>query len=77
MARVHVPEDGYLEPNGITRELARRAVAHGAQVLTGTRVTGDPARPAWPGPGGRDDGGRDPRRSAWSTPPVSGRPAWR
>jgi 4-methylaminobutanoate oxidase (formaldehyde-forming) len=37
---VHVPEDGYLEPSSITRELARRAVSHGAEVLTGTRVTG-------------------------------------
>jgi 4-methylaminobutanoate oxidase (formaldehyde-forming) len=37
---VHVPDDGYLEPNGITRELARRAVAGGAEVVTGTRVTG-------------------------------------
>ena len=37
---VHVPDDGYLEPNGITRELARRAAARGAEVVTGTRVTG-------------------------------------
>src|SRR5262249_28395102 len=40
LGAVHVPEDGYLEPNGITRELARRAAAHGAQIVTGTRVTG-------------------------------------
>jgi 4-methylaminobutanoate oxidase (formaldehyde-forming) len=37
---VHVPDDGYLEPNGITRELARRAAARGAELVTGTRVTG-------------------------------------
>jgi glycine cleavage system T protein len=37
---VHVPDDGYLEPNGITRELARRAAAGGAEIVTGTRVTG-------------------------------------
>jgi glycine cleavage system aminomethyltransferase T/glycine/D-amino acid oxidase-like deaminating enzyme len=37
---VYVPDDGYLEPNGITRELARRAVARGAEIATGTRVTG-------------------------------------
>jgi glycine cleavage system T protein len=37
---VYVPDDGYLEPNGITRELARRAVARGAEIGTGTRVTG-------------------------------------
>jgi 4-methylaminobutanoate oxidase (formaldehyde-forming) len=37
---VHVPDDGYLEPNGITRELARRAAAGGAKIVTGTRVTG-------------------------------------
>ena len=37
---VYVPDDGYLEPNGITRELARRAAARGAEVVTGTRVTG-------------------------------------
>ena len=37
---VYVPDDGYLEPNGITREMARRAAARGAEVITGTRVTG-------------------------------------
>jgi 4-methylaminobutanoate oxidase (formaldehyde-forming) len=37
---VHIPDDGYLEPNGMTRELARRAAAGGAEVATGTRVTG-------------------------------------
>ena len=37
---VHVPDDGYLEPNGVTRELARRAAAGGAEIVTGTRVTG-------------------------------------
>jgi 4-methylaminobutanoate oxidase (formaldehyde-forming) len=37
---VHVPDDGYLEPNGITRELARRAATGGAEIVTGTRVTG-------------------------------------
>ena len=37
---VHVPDDGYLEPNGITRELARRAAVGGAEIVTGTRVTG-------------------------------------
>jgi glycine cleavage system T protein len=37
---VHVPDDGYLEPNGMTRELARRAAARGAEIVTGTRVTG-------------------------------------
>jgi 4-methylaminobutanoate oxidase (formaldehyde-forming) len=36
---VHIPGDGYLEPNGITRELARRAARGGAEVATGTRVT--------------------------------------
>jgi 4-methylaminobutanoate oxidase (formaldehyde-forming) len=39
LGAVHVPDDGYLEPNGITRELARRAAAGGAEILTGTRVT--------------------------------------
>jgi 4-methylaminobutanoate oxidase (formaldehyde-forming) len=37
---VYVPEDGYLEPNGLTRELARRAAAGGAEIVIGTRVTG-------------------------------------
>jgi 4-methylaminobutanoate oxidase (formaldehyde-forming) len=37
---VHIPDDGYLEPNGITRELGRRAAARGAEIVTGTRVTG-------------------------------------
>jgi sarcosine dehydrogenase len=37
---VHVPDDGYLEPTAMTRELARRAGALGATIVTGTRVTG-------------------------------------
>ncbi len=37
---VHIPDDGYLEPNGMTRELARRAAARGAEIVTGVRVTG-------------------------------------
>jgi sarcosine dehydrogenase len=37
---VHIPGDGYLEPNAVTRELARRAAALGAEIITGTRVTG-------------------------------------
>jgi sarcosine dehydrogenase len=40
LGAVHVPDDGYLEPNGITRELARRATARGAEVVTGAQVTG-------------------------------------
>ena len=36
----HVPDDGYIEATGITRELARRAAAGGAAIATGTRVTG-------------------------------------
>jgi sarcosine dehydrogenase len=39
LGAVHVSADGYLEPNGITRELARRAAAGGAEIVTGTRVT--------------------------------------
>lgn len=39
---VHVPGDGYLEPSAMTRELARRAAALGAEIVTGTRVTGIP-----------------------------------
>ena len=60
---VYVPDDGYLEPNGITRELARRAVARGAELVTGTRVTGIAARRPRPGPGRRDDRGPDPHRA--------------
>jgi 4-methylaminobutanoate oxidase (formaldehyde-forming) len=44
---VHVPDDGYIEATGITRELARRAAAGGAEIVTGTRVLGiglDPRR---------------------------------
>jgi glycine cleavage system aminomethyltransferase T/glycine/D-amino acid oxidase-like deaminating enzyme len=37
---VHIPDDGWLEPNGITQELARRARALGAAVHTNVRVTG-------------------------------------
>ena len=40
LGAVHVPDDGYLEPNGITRELARRATAQGAEIVTGAQVTG-------------------------------------
>ena len=37
---VYIPDDGYLDPNGITTELARRAREFGVQVHTGVRVTG-------------------------------------
>lgn len=37
---VYIPDDGYLDPNGITVELARRARKLGVQVHTGVRVTG-------------------------------------
>jgi 4-methylaminobutanoate oxidase (formaldehyde-forming) len=37
---VHIPDDGYLEPTGMTTELARRARAFGASIHTGVRVTG-------------------------------------
>lgn len=36
---VHVPDDGYVEPSAVTRELARRARAGGTEIVTGTRVT--------------------------------------
>ncbi|MBC8503564.1 MAG: FAD-dependent oxidoreductase [Chloroflexi bacterium] len=37
---VHIPDDGYLDPNGITYEFARRARKMGVQVHTGVLVTG-------------------------------------
>ncbi len=37
---VHIPDDGHLDPNGITTELARRAKQLGVKVYTGIRVTG-------------------------------------
>lgn len=37
---VHIPDDGWLEPNGITTELARRAKQMGADIHTNVRVTG-------------------------------------
>jgi 4-methylaminobutanoate oxidase (formaldehyde-forming) len=37
---VHIHDDGYLEPNGITQELARRAKQLGVAIHTGVRVTG-------------------------------------
>lgn len=37
---VYIPDDGWLDPNGITSELARRARLMGAEILTGVRVTG-------------------------------------
>lgn len=35
---VYIPEDGWLEPNGITSEFARRARQLGVEILTGIRV---------------------------------------
>jgi len=37
---IHLPGDGYLDPSGITMELARRARQEGVAVHTGVRVTG-------------------------------------
>ena len=37
---VYIPDDGYLAPNGITYEFARRAKKMGVQIHTGVRVTG-------------------------------------
>lgn len=37
---VYIPDDGWLDPNGITTELARRAKQLGAEIQTGVRVTG-------------------------------------
>ena len=37
---VYIPDDGYLDPNGITYELARRARQLGVKIYTGMRVTG-------------------------------------
>ena len=37
---VHIPDDGWLEPNGITQELAHRARLMGATIYTNTLVTG-------------------------------------
>jgi len=37
---VHIPDDGYLEPNSITTGLAQRAKQMGVKVHTGVRVTG-------------------------------------
>jgi 4-methylaminobutanoate oxidase (formaldehyde-forming) len=37
---VHIPDDGWLDPNGITQALARRARENGARIKTNVRVTG-------------------------------------
>ncbi len=37
---VHIPDDGWLEPNGITAEFARRARRMGAEIQTNVRVIG-------------------------------------
>jgi glycine cleavage system T protein len=37
---VYIPDDGHLDPNGITTELARRARQLGVTIRTGVRVTG-------------------------------------
>jgi sarcosine dehydrogenase len=59
---VYVPDDGYLEPNGITRELA--APGRGAGGGDRHRDTRHrlPARSARPGGGSRNDGRPDPDR---------------
>lgn len=36
---VYIPDDGWLDPNSITQELARRAKQFGAEICTGVRVT--------------------------------------
>lgn len=36
---VYIPDDGWLDPNGITSEFARRARLLGVEILTGVRVT--------------------------------------
>ncbi len=36
---VYIPDDGWLDPNSITQELARRAKQYGAEICTGVRVT--------------------------------------
>lgn len=36
---VYLPDDGWLDPNSITQELARRAKQWGAEISTGVRVT--------------------------------------
>lgn len=37
---MYLPGDGYLDPSGVTYELAKRAKAKGATMYTGVRVTG-------------------------------------
>lgn len=37
---IYLPNDGHVDPNGITMEIARRAKEMGVSVSTGTRVTG-------------------------------------
>ena len=37
---MHLPRDGYLDPSGVTLELARRARQAGVSLRTGVRVTG-------------------------------------
>jgi glycine cleavage system T protein len=37
---IYLPGDGYLDPSGVTVELARQARQHGVMVHTGVRVTG-------------------------------------
>ena len=37
---VHVPDDGHIDPSGITLELARQAKKMGAEIYTNVRVTG-------------------------------------
>src|SRR5512142_2444805 len=37
---MYLPGDGYLDPSGVTYELAQRAKARGAKIHTGVRVTG-------------------------------------
>ncbi|MFQ5793866.1 MAG: FAD-dependent oxidoreductase [Candidatus Bipolaricaulia bacterium] len=43
---VHIPDDGYLDPNGITAELGQRAKQLGVAIHTNVRVTGIECSPS-------------------------------
>ena len=53
-----LPTDGYVDPSQLTFALAEGARRRGAEIATGTRVTGHP-RPQGPRRGGRDRPRRD------------------
>src|SRR5574341_1531167 len=55
---IYLPNDGHVDPNGVTMEIARRAREAGVTICTGTRVTGIELGPRREIAGVQTEGGR-------------------